>query len=230
MARKATKATPSTQRFLDIAEIKEDTVVLKDGTLRVVLLVSSINFALKSDEEQTAIIRSYMSFLNSLDFPLQIVIQSRRLNISGYLEKIATVEREQTNELLKRQIAEYRQFIRELVELGEIMHKRFYVVVQYDPASDTQKGFFSRFRELLRPAAVVRLSQERFHQRRHELLQRVEHVISGLNAMSLEAVTLDTQSLIELYYNTYNPDLAKIAPLAPVGELQVEDVNTASAV
>lgn len=196
---------------------------MKDGTLRAVLLVSSVNFALKSEDEQTAIIQGYMSFLNSLDFPLQVVIQSRRLNIQAYLDKLGELEKNQTNDLLKMQTAEYRQFIHELVELGEIMSKRFYVVVQYDPTSDTQKGFGSRMGELFRPTSVIRLSQERFRKRRHELMQRVEHVIGGLNSLSLEVAVLDTQSLIELYYNTYNPEIAKIAPLADTTNLQVED-------
>jgi len=225
VARKATSSTKSTQRFLEIAEIREDVVVLKDGTLRVVLLVSSINFALKSDDEQTAIIQGYMSFLNSLDFPLQIIIQSRKLNIANYLNKLGGLEKEQTNDLLKMQTAEYRQYISELVELGEIMNKRFYVVVPYDPLSDRQKGFFKRFQEALRPTIVVKLSQERFRRHRHELMQRVEHVISGLNSMSLEVAVLDTQSLIELYYNTYNPELAGLTPLVDMDKLQVEGAS-----
>jgi hypothetical protein len=223
VARKATKSTKSSQRFLEIAEIKEDIVVLKDGTLRAVLLVSSINFALKSDDEQTAIIQGYISFLNSLDFPLQIVIQSRKLNIAKYLDRLGVLEREQTNDLLKMQTAEYRQYIRELVELGEIMNKRFFVVVPYDPLSDRQKGFFPRLREALRPTIVIKLSKERFLRHRHELMQRVEHIISGLNSMSLEVAVLDTQSLIELYYNTYNPELANLTPLVEMGKLQVEE-------
>lgn len=223
MARKATLSTKSTQRFLEIAEIKEDVVVVKDGTLKAVLLVSSINFALKSDDEQTAIIRGYMSFLNSLDFPLQIVIQSRKLNIQKYLDKLGELEKEQTNDLLRMLTMEYRQYIRELVELGEIMNKRFYVVVPYDPLSDQQKGFFKRFQEVLRPTIFLKLSQERFRRHRHELMQRVEHVISGLNSMSLEVAVLDTQSLIELYYNTYNPETASLTPLIEMDKLQVEE-------
>lgn len=222
MARKASSSTKSTQRFLEIAEIKEDIVVLKDGTLRAVLLVSSINFALKSDDEQTAIIQGYMSFLNSLDFPLQIVVQSRKLNIAKYLDKLNALEKEQANDLLRMQTAEYRQYIRELVELGEIMNKRFFVVVPYDPLSDRQKGFFPRLREALSPTIIVKLGQERFRRHRHDLMQRVEHIISGLNSMSLEVAVLDTQSLIELYYNTYNPELASLTPLVETNKLQVE--------
>src|SRR6185369_7237601 len=123
------------------------------------------------------IIQGYQSFLNSLDFPLQIVIQSRQLNIQTYLDKLGELEKTQTNDLLRMQTTEYKQFIRELVELGEIMGKRFYVVVQYDPTSDKQKGFMSRAKEVLRPTSIIRLTQDRFRQRRHELMQRVEHVI-----------------------------------------------------
>lgn len=220
--KKANKQTASTQRFLDIAEIREDTVILKDGTMRMVLLVSSINFALKSDDEQKAIISGYNGFLNSIDFTLQIVVQSRRLNIKGYLEKLQELEHTHTNDLLRMQVNQYRQFIKELVELGEIMNKKFFVVVPYDPVSDAKRGFFARFKSAITPATIVKLSQERFKKQRHALVQRTEHVISGLNSLSLEAVVLDTQSLIELYYSTYNPQLSDIAPLASVSDLQVE--------
>ena len=224
MSKQATSSTQTTQRFLDIAEIKEDVVILKDGTLRAVLLVSSINFALKSEDEQNAIIQSYLSFLNSLDFPLQIVIQSRKLNIGKYIDKLAELERGQTNDLLKMQTAEYRQYIKELVELGEIMNKRFFAVVPYSSASDKQKSFFPRLREALRPTLVLQLGQERFRQYRHELMQRVEHVIGGLNSMSLEVAVLDTESLIELYYSTYNPELASVVPMVETDKLQIEDL------
>ena len=227
--KKATSSTPSTQRFLDIAEVREDTVILKDGTMRMVMLVSSVNFALKSDDEQTAIIQGYISFLNSIDFTLQIVVQSRKLNIQGYLDKLAAIEKTQTNDLLRMQVNQYRQFIGELVELGEIMNKRFYVVVPYDPISDTKRNFFARLKSALTPTSIVKLSEDRFKKQRHELMQRVDHVMSGLNSMGLEAVVLDTQSLIELYYNTYNPVEADLAPLADINELQL-DINNRNAV
>ncbi|MEK7115885.1 MAG: hypothetical protein AAB879_00640, partial [Patescibacteria group bacterium] len=106
------------QRFLDISEIREDVAVMKDGTLRAVLLVSSINFALKSMDEQNAIVQAYMQFLNAIDFPIQIVIQSRRMNIDTYLRRLSESERTQTNELLRRQIGDYRDYVRQLVELA----------------------------------------------------------------------------------------------------------------
>ena len=216
------KVSASAQHYLDIAEIKEDCVVLKDGTLRAVLLVSSINFSLKSEDEQNAIIAAYIGFLNFLEFPLQIVIQSRRLDIDSYLDRLKKIEKEQTNELLRMQTAEYRQYVGELVEIGDIMTKRFYVVVPYDPLSDKQKSWWKRFLGIFSAAKEVKLNQATFLKRRHGLFQRMEHILGGLASMSLKAVILDTQSLIELYYNTYNPDIYNKEKLVEIDKLRVE--------
>lgn len=216
------KISVSTQQFLDIAEIKEDTVVMKDGTLRAVLLVSSINFSLKSEEEQNAIISAYIGFLNFLEFPLQIVIQSRQLDIEGYLERLKKIEKEQTNELLRMQTAEYRQYVSELVDIGDIMNKRFYVVIPYNPLSDKQRSWLQRFFGLFTAAREVKLNKDAFAKRRHALFQRVEHILTGLASMSLKAVVLDTQSLIELYYNSYNPDLYNKEKLVELNKIRLD--------
>ncbi len=216
------KPSSQTQRFIDIAEIKDGVVVLKDGTLRAVLLCSSINFALKSEDEQQAIIQAYMQFLNALDFPLQIVVQSRRLNIDAYLDRLAASERQQKNELLRAQISEYRAFVRELVSLGEIMSKRFLATVPLDPLSNKRKGWFVRFKETLTPALTIKVREERFQARRADLLQRVDQVSSLLNSMGVSTVMLDTQSLIELYYTVYNPDLFETQKMKSLGDLRVE--------
>lgn len=216
------KPGPSTQRYLDIAEIREDIVVMKDGTLRAVLLVSSLNFALKSEEEQDAIISSYVSFLNSLEHPLQIVIHSRKLNIDDYLLRLAQSEKTQQSDLLRAQIADYRSFITELVTLGEIMAKKFYLVVPYDPVTNKRKGFWSRLTEAFRPTSIIKLRDKQFQERKKDLMTRVEHVTSGLTSMGLATAQLDTQSLVELYYTVYNPDLLETQKLADIGKLQVE--------
>lgn len=216
------KPGAATQKYLDIAEIREEAVVLSDGTLRAVLGVSSINFALKSEEEQEAIIAAYVSFLNSLDFPLQIVIHSRRLNIEDYLNRLADSERQQTNELLKAQIADYRQFVGELVEIGQIMSKRFYVVVPYDPFTNKRKGFFQRLQEIFTPGAAVRLKEERFQERRKSLQSRVDAVVTNLGSMGISARQLDTQTLIELYYSVYNPELYESQKLTDTGKVRLE--------
>ena len=223
-SKKKKNSKPSTQAHLPIAEIKDSVVVLKDGTLRAVLMTSSVNFSLKSEDEQNALISSYVSFLNSLDFPLQILVQSRKLQIKSYLDKLIKSEKEQVNELLRVQIADYRAFITEMIEIGQIMTRRFYVIVPYDPLSNQKKSFFSRFKEVLKPMSAIRLKEERFQKRKYDLDMRVRQVSSGLQSMSLSAVQLDTQSLIELYYTTYNPDIAFAESLEPINKLQIENI------
>ncbi|MDP2708491.1 MAG: hypothetical protein Q8O93_00345 [bacterium] len=217
------KITASTQDYLDIAEFRENTIIMRDGTLRAALLVSSINFALKSEDEQNAIISAYVGFLNNIDFPLQIVIQSRELNIDNYLNFLKQKEKEQTNELLKMQTVEYLQYIAELISLGKIMNKKFFVVIPYNPLSDKQKNFFSRLLDSLRPSSLIRMKEERFLSKRAELTRRVENVMGGLASIGVNAVPLDTQSLIELFYNTYNPETSANQKLADVKELRVAE-------
>ena len=133
---------------------------LNDGTVRAVLLVSSINFALKSGDEQEAIIQAYMSFLNGLEFPIQVVVQSRKMNIDGYLTRLSDQQKKTTNDLLRAQIGDYRTFVGELVELGQIMQKRFYVVLPYDPITNKRKGFFSRLSEAMSPINAAKLKKQ----------------------------------------------------------------------
>ena len=222
-AAKKQKSLSSAQNHLVFNEIKNDTIVMKDGTLRAVMLVSSINFALKNEDEQNAIVSSYVSFLNALDHPLQIVIQSRELYIKPYLEKLIQREKEQPNELLRAQIADYRSFISELVDLGKIMSKHFFVVVPYDPKSNKTKSFWARLSEVINPAVTVRLKEERFLKRKYDLDLRVRQVEGGLSSMGLEVVRLDTQSLIELMYSNYNPDIALSEHMPLVEQLRVEN-------
>jgi hypothetical protein len=215
-----------TQRYLDILELKDDIVVLKDGTIRAILLVSSINFALKSEDEQGAVISSYTQFLNSLDFSIQIVIQSRRLNIDDYLDRLKKSEQNQRSELLRMQTREYREYISELIQIADLMSKRFYVVVPFMPHSDKPKRFFTRILETVSPTTVIHLKQQQFLLYREQLLRRVDYVIDGLSACGLKAVMLDTQSLIELYYNTYNAESVGQQKFADLSKMNVEgDTN-----
>ena len=217
------KISFATQKYLDIAEIREDTVIMRDGTMRSVLLVSSINFALKSEDEQNAIISAYVSFLNNIDFPLQIIIQSRELNIDNYIETLKQKAKEQTNELLKMQTTEYIQYIGELISMSKIMNKRFYIVVPYNPLSDKQRNFFSRFFDIFKPATLIKMKSDKFHRRREELDHRVNNIMSGLNSTGLNSVQLDTQGLIELYYNSYNPSTSENQKMSDVNNLRVSE-------
>jgi len=223
MAKKNRKVKTSTQEYLRILEIKDDVVVMKDGSLRVVLLVASVNFALKSDDEQIAVIQAYTQFLNSLDFPLQIVVQSRKLNIDEYIDRLKEVEKRQTNELLKMQTAEYMQYINELVEIADIMSKRFYVVVPYTKqGASTPSKFFSRFFQALSPTSTIHLKQKQFIEFRTELMKRADYISEGLSSAGIKSVLLNTQSLIELYYNTYNPEVYSQEQLLDVSKIQIE--------
>jgi len=221
--RKAKKSTPATQSRLPLAEIRDDCVVLNDGTLRAVLLVSSINFALKSEDEQNAIVASYVSFLNFLDFPMQIVVQSRQLNLENYLVKVKNFEQQQTNDLLKLQMSEYRQYITELVELGNIMTKRFYLVVTYSDASNKKRSFLKRLGDVFTPARITGLNQKQFDRQRKNLSAQVDKTLSGLTSMGLRASVLDTQSLIELFYNTYNPVVAQSQKMDEINKLRLAE-------
>lgn len=216
------KISSSTQQYLNIAEIKDNTVVMKDGTLRAVLLVSSINFALKSEDEQNAVIDSYVRFLNNLTFTLQIVIQSRELDINNYLEYLKNKEKEQMNKLLKVQTADYIEYIKELTSLGKIMNKRFYVIVPYDPLTDKHKGFMSLLSEALKPATVIKLKEKTFKNYQEMLDRRIDSVTGGLESLGVAVARLDTQSLIELYYKTYNPETSQNQELVDLDKLRVE--------
>lgn len=221
--KKVSKPGPPTQRFLDISEIKEDVVVLKDGTLRAVILVSSINFALKSTDEQEAIISSYMQLLNSLDHPLQVAIQSRKMRVDKYLAALDEQEKKLENELLKAQIRDYRNFVSELVELGDIMSKRFFAVVPYDPLTDKQRGFFARIKSALSPSATIKLKESEFKKRKQELMSRVGHIQGSLESVGLSTAILDTQSLIELYYSVYNPQVYESQKITDLSKVQIEE-------
>lgn len=222
MKKQRSSAPASTQRYLHIQEIRDDVIILKDGSLRAVLLVSSVNFDLKSEEEQSAIIQSYTQFLNTLDFPLQIVIQSRKFNIDDYLSRLIAIEKKQTNELLRLQTAEYRQYIAELVELADLMSKRFYVVIPFQAHERKRQNFFQRVRTLIGPMNVLELRPDQFASYKDELFKRVDRIIDGLMAVGgLKAAVLDTQGLIELYYQTYNPQTSEQQPMGELKEMNI---------
>ena len=217
-----TKTSISTQQYLDIAEIRDDVVILKDGGVRMVLLASSINFALKSEDEQNAILSGYISLLNSLDFSVQIIVQSRKLNIDAYLADLEQRANGETNDLLRTQIQEYRAFITELVTLGEIMGKRFYVVVPYAPGKDAKKGFLAQLSGAFSPGKIITLSDKLFNRYREKLESRVATVVGGLSGIGVTAIPLPTQSLIELYYGSYNPELSQVQKLPKEEEMKLD--------
>lgn len=213
--------TAPTQKYLDVTEVKEDVIVLKSGSLRAVLAVSSINFDLKSTEEQEAIINQYQNFLNSVDFPLQIVISSRKLDIRNYLDFLTTKEKQQSSELLRLQISEYKSFISQLVSVSNIMEKFFYIIIPFSPVENKQKGFLNNLFSLINPQKNILEKKENFETMRSQLFQRVDHVMAALSGIGLRIAPLKTEELIELLFNSYNPEIYNETELKKVNELEL---------
>lgn len=218
---KGKPSNASTQRYVDVESIRDGVIVLKSGGLRAVVLVSSINFELKSSVEQEAIISQYQNFLNSLDFPLQIVIQSRRFNIDPYLERLKVQESQQTNELLRLQITEYADFIKNLNEVSNIVSKHFYVVVPFSTVESSEGGILQTISNIFNQRKTVTLRSELFESFRSQLLQRVEHVMSGLSPIGLRGTVLGTEEVIELLYNSYNPSLFTTSIIKNVEQIEL---------
>ena len=202
---KKTKA-PSTQQFLPIEEIKEGVVKMKNGSLRAVIMVSSVNFQLKSAAEQDSMVASYQNFLNSLTFPIQIMAQSRKTQLEDYLNKLKESGEKETNSLLKAQIEQYIFFVTGLVEGANVMAKRFYVVIPFYPTGVEQAQKTSLLKTFFQSKPTATTD---FETQKMELMQMVETAIGGLSGVGLRCVVLDTEELIELYYTIYNPDMSQ---------------------
>lgn len=203
-------AASASQDFLVIEEIRDGVVILKDGGMRMVLMVSSLNFALKSAGEQQAIFAQYQNFLNSLDFHIQFFIQSRRLNIRPYIQTLEEREKEQINDLIKIQTREYIEFIKNFSETTNIMTKTFFAVVPYSPTIFNKSGgFFSRFTAKKSKAEVKVNDVKDFTDRKTQLEQRAEVVAQGLSRMGLRTALLGTEELVELFFKLFNPGEAE---------------------
>lgn len=220
---KTKRTKHSTQKYLPFKEIKEGALVMKNGSLRAILMVNAINFNLKSDDEQTALIETYKGFLNSLDFPLQIVIQSRILDLDGYLKNLETKGRSQENELLQFQTAEYILFVQQLIGIANIMSKTFYVVIHQESGSEPGQGFFYRLfhRKAITPTG-------KFKEAKSELINKANMVANGLSPIGINCVLLNTKELIDLFYATYNPDTARRQKLFNVSSVDADIITALS--
>ena len=199
--------TQSTKNLVDIADIVDNIVILKNGSLRTVIEVSSINFELRSEGEQVAILQNFQRFLNSTDFPLQIVVNSRKLDIEDYVKLIDKSTESLTSELLKIQAAEYSKFIKELADLSNIMSKKFYIVVPfYVFETPSKTGLVDSIKSILKPSGVAKqIKPEQLETYRNQLMQRVELVFDGLVGLGLKTRLLEGPELMNLYYGLYNP-------------------------
>ncbi|MEK7531946.1 MAG: hypothetical protein AAB545_03410 [Patescibacteria group bacterium] len=198
----------ATQEFVPIKEVRDGIVVLRDGSLRAILLTSSVNFALKSQEEQNSILFQFQNFLNSLEFPIQIFVQSRKLDIRPYLSLLEDRYREQVNDLLKIQTREYIEFIRTFTENANIMTKNFFIVVPYTPPIISTSGGIGgilTFGKKQSSSEKIADSTTKFEEARTQLEQRVSVVEQGLVRTGTRAVQLGTEEVIELFYKLFNP-------------------------
>lgn len=197
----------TTQRFLPIAEIRGNAMMLKNGGMRAVLEVEALNFNLKSETEQQGIIAGYGSFVNSLNFPIQISIRSTKTNIDEYLAKVKESGSKQKSELLRQQTDSYVAFMQKLIEVADIMEKRFYVVIPLDHTV-RKKTMIEQFLDWMHLDDTVGKASARnreFPALIKQLNERCELVLSGLTNIGLHARRLDTRELIELMYKVYNP-------------------------
>jgi hypothetical protein len=231
---KAAQANPnSTQNMLQIAEIRDGIVIMSDGSYRSVVMVKSINFDLMSPQEQEAVEYSYQGFLNSLYFPIQIFIRSEKVDLQPYIEKLDKIRTEHDNMLLALLMEDYIGYIDSLSRQTNIMDKRFYVVVPFFPNTEVQKAFtqsknfFSGLTSLFtnNKNAHVVINEADLEHAKEELRNRVQSVLSGLLQCNIQGLPLDTQELIELFYDTYNPDTATRQELKNFNEMTADIIT-----
>jgi hypothetical protein len=213
------KSAAPAQQHLPIKEIKDDVVVLKNGGLRAILMTASLNFALKSTDEQTAIIYQYQNFLNSLDFSVQIVSASRKFDISPYIQNLEQKQEKQKNELLKIQISEYVDFIQGLTEMTNIMTESFYLAVPYSPPVAKKVPFLDK---ILGKKETTQTKEMAFQELKNNLWQRVEFVATGLRSIGIKAVPLKTEELLELFYKLYNPSAKEDPEIETAKQMRIQ--------
>ena len=203
----------SAQNSLEIAEIRDGIVIMKNGSFRSVVMVKAINFDLMSNEERESVEYAYQGFLNSLYFPIQIFIHSEKIDIKPYLDLLQKIRSTQDNMLLALLMDDYLEYMFGLSQQANIMDKQFYVVVPYSPAEElkpdisSSKNFFTGLTDIFsNTSRKVTINEPALIKAKDELRNRVQALLSGLQQSSIQGIPLDTQELIELYYNTYNPD------------------------
>lgn len=236
----ATASNPnSTQNTLQIAEVRDGIVILNDGTFRAVVMCKAINFDLMSPQEREAVEFAYQGFLNSLNFPIQIFMRSEKVDLKPYLKKLSKIRAEQDNMLLGLLIEDYVAFLEAISQQTNIMDKQFYVIISFpDPNQDVRStikqstGFFTGMADLFSskdktPHVVI--NEKVLEDAKTELRNRVHSVIAGLQECGVQSIPLDTQELIELYYNVYNPDTATHQHLGKFEDISAPVIGKAGA-
>ena len=222
----------STQNMLEIAEIRDGIVIMNDGSFRCVIMAKSINFDLMSPQEQEGVEYAYQGFLNSLDFPIQISIKTQRVDMQPYIDKLDKIRSEHDNMLLAMLMEDYISYISMLSEQTNIMDKKFYVVIPFFPVMDEtkslaqSKNFVTGLVELFnKNEHHMVINEASLEAAKTELRNRVQAVLGGLTQAGIQGLPLDTQELIELYYDTYNPDTATRQQLQDINNLTADVIT-----
>lgn len=206
MSTNAAANAKATQEFVPIKQIRDGIVVLKDDSMRALVMASSLNFALKSTDEQQSIIYQFQNFLNSLNFSVELFMQSRRLDIRPYLALLEARYKEQTSDLLKIQTREYIEFVRSFTENTNVMQKTFFVVVPYSaPAMFAKDTKFEGFFKSSSKEEKTKSEKEAFEEARTQLEQRISVVEQGLVRCGIRVAQLGTEELVEVFYKLFNP-------------------------
>jgi hypothetical protein len=200
----------STQDFIEISDIHDDLVILKDGSIAMVMQSGAVNFDLLSEREQLAIIDSFAGFLNSLSFAVQIVVRSKRLDISSYLETLDKAYQHQTNPLLAKMMQNYRQFISQTIKENDVLDKQFYIVVQ---ANSIELGILKNSQQIMQKALTI-------------LIPRRDHIIKQFNRIGIKISQLDNENLIKLFYDIYNESFAGEMTLPTTNQIQQDSPQT----
>ena len=215
----------STQAHLQFSEIRDGVVVMRDGSLRMIILCSPTNFDLKSPAEKDAVEFAYQGFLNGLHFPVQIVIQSRKIDLDAYLDKLGKIQSDQANPLLSSLMEDYIFNIRGLLDEVNIMEKRFFVVVPYYVAGVSRQNIVTKLRSVFSGNSDVTQTTTEYESRKKELVQRTNLVAQGLAQVGVRSVVLNTQEVIELFYNSYNIDESQTQSLVNVSQINAPAVT-----
>jgi len=213
----------STQVYLEIDFIRDGVIVLKNGEYRAIIETSGVNFFLRSTEEQEALILRYQDFLNSLkNFPIQIVMQSRYLDLNFYISDLRDRIDRQSNPLMSEQTKQYAIFVEQIVEQINVMEKRFFVVVPWSPINLAKVSLVQKIKDIINPSNVVVRNQAEFEKNKMELLQRADQVISALSSLGLKGELMSTQKIIDLFYRSYNPNSSQKQHLRETESLEAD--------
>lgn len=236
MAHRVNKTNPnSTQNILEIAEIRDGIVIMNDGSFRSVVMVKSINFDLMSPQEQESVEYSYQGFLNSLDFPIQICVRTQRIDMQPYIEKLDKIRSEHDNMLLAMLMDDYIGYIEQLSLSTNIMDKKFYVVIPYysvafgsneSKSLAQSKNFITGVVEMFnKKDKHVIINEQLLETAKSELRNRVQAVLGGLAQAGINGLPMDTQELIELYYDFYNPETSARQSLGDINNLTTDVIE-----